>query len=124
MDAQAVLAAAAAMIEEGGLCQGADARTADGAAVFPHDRRARSWSITGALLVAGREASGTVFIESLHALAVALGEAKLSPLPIRWDHAPGLARRWSERVWKWEDAPGRTVEHVLRTFDRAKEGVS
>jgi hypothetical protein len=119
----AVLTAAAALIENGGHCQGNDALDATGKPVLPILHHAHVWSATGALVAAGRESSGYVFLGALRALAVAVG-ARIdndAVRRLRWDEAPDAVREWCEQVWSWEDAPGRTPEHVLRAFDRAKE---
>jgi hypothetical protein len=117
-----VLSTAAGLIEHDGYCRGNDALDFAGKATLPIPGKVSAWSMTGALLASSRD-SGLAFFHALRSVAVAVG-ARIEEDAVetmRWDEAPVVVRGWSEHVWKWEDAPGRTVEHVLRAFDRAKE---
>lgn len=119
---KAVLGAAAALIEERGYCSGANARNADGRKVSPFDAEAVSFDACGAMLVVGREASGYAFVDALHAFAQAVGVFGFEDAKnLRDTNVPARTRAMCEKVWEWEDAPGRTAEHVLSAFKRARE---
>lgn len=124
-DSVAVLDAAASLIAEHGHCKSADAHNAQGRPVMPHDSTARTWGITGALVLVGKPATGRVFLDALHAFAKAVGVFGFAEVrDWDWSEVPALSRQLCERVWEWEDRPGRTAEHVLRAFDRAKENAA
>lgn len=119
-DARAVLAAAATLIGVG-YCRGSDAVDGAGHPVLPHAERACAWSATGAIFLAGRGATGRVWIDAMRALARAVGVEHMREL--KWENAPMLVRELCDHVWKWEDEPERTQGHVLEAFETAKEYV-
>lgn len=109
---RAVLDRARFIIERNSHCQGADARTVEGRKVWPSDRDAVSWCMTGALLLAARSEEGDIFLPALKALARAVGVQR-----------PEDVRQSCEAIWGWEDEPGRQKQEVLDCFGRAISSV-
>lgn len=114
----------AALLIERGHCTGANARDTEGRPVYPHDPEAVAWDMTGALLVAGRDAVTGAFLDALHGVAKSVGVFGYDAArEWRCEELPTLTREMCEKVWKWEDAAGRKVAHVLSAIERAKEYV-
>jgi hypothetical protein len=83
---------------------------------MPHVKHARARSVTGALIAAARDIPGRAWLDALGAVVLSIGCGEV----VR-SADPGRVRGMCERVWQWEDEPGRTLDHVLEAFERAKE---
>lgn len=119
-DSTAVLVAAADLIRAHGHCKSADARDERGIAVLPFEKSARTWSVTGAMIAAGRATDGRTWLSALVAFGRAVGILDFkNPREWEWTEAPLLARALCERIWEWEERPWRLPEHVLAAFENA-----
>jgi len=105
-----------------GRCVEADARDSQGRPVFPTEKSAVAWSVTGALLKAAREATGRCFLDALRGLALAVGAEVASPRDWPESETPVIARRLCEQVWEFED--GASNAAVFEMIERALEHVN